>query len=131
MAPTLPLVRGLIAAAAAGAAALAGCVVVPRTTETYDPQCQRQARQVTLEVQVVAHIGHCHGDQCLAMLASAGIIAVASAVVSGSVAIVGNIAYWIERQGPCPSPSAPPASPTPSAFTPPAVPAPARADPTA
>jgi hypothetical protein len=30
-----------------------------------------------------------------------GVVAVASAVVSGSIAVVGNVVYWLERQGQC------------------------------
>lgn len=90
---------------AGGAAlALAGCIVVPRTADVYDPHCGTYVRQVVLEAEVVGAIGHCHNDGCAAMLAAMGIISAASAVVSGSVAIAGNIAYWVERRGRCPDP---------------------------
>ena len=35
------------------------------------------------------------------MLASAGLVTAASAVVSGSIALVGNVIYWFEKQGRC------------------------------
>ena len=85
------------------AAGLAGCIVVPRTAEVYDERCRTYVKQVVLEAEVVGSIGHCHNDACLVMLASAGIVSAVSAVVSGSVAIVGNIVYWAERRGQCPT----------------------------
>lgn len=89
------------------ALALAGCIVVPRTADVYDPQCRTYVRQVVLGTEVVGHIGGCYNDGCALMLASMGIISAASAVISGSVAIIGNIAYWAERRGRCPA-DAPP-----------------------
>jgi hypothetical protein len=65
---------------------------------------------VVLEAEVIGAIGHCHNESCGVMLASMGIISAASAVVAGSVAIIGNIAYWAERKGQCPA-DAPPALP--------------------
>jgi hypothetical protein len=37
----------------------------------------------------------------VALLVAAGVVAAASAVVSGSIAVVGNVVYWIEQQGQC------------------------------
>lgn len=89
------------AAAAATAALLAGCVIVPATTTRYDATCELTSRRVTLEpVQVGVFFG-CQGRECGALLVAAGVAALASAVVSGSVAVVGNVVYWIEEQGQC------------------------------
>ena len=101
--------------AAAAALLLAGCIVVPRTAEVYDPQCRTLVRQVVLDTAVIGTIGHCHNDGCAVMLASMGIVTAASAVVSGSVAIIGNIVYWAERQGRCPVAPEPAAAPAPTA----------------
>jgi hypothetical protein len=88
---------------AALAAALSACIVVPRTVSTYDPQCRTHTRQMTLEVAAVGGFHNCAGDACAAMLASFGVVAAASAVVSGSIVLVGNIVYWFERQQGCTS----------------------------
>ncbi len=80
---------------------LSGCIVVPRTADVYDPKCRTYVKQVVLETEVIGSIGHCHNDGCVVMLASMGIITAASVVVSGSMAIIGNIVYWAERQGQC------------------------------
>lgn len=83
------------------AAFLAGCIVVPRTTETYDEQCDMYTRQVTLDAAYIGAIGHCHNRDCAYALAALGLVAAASAVVSGTIMVAGNVVYWVERQGRC------------------------------
>ncbi len=122
-----PLLRRTVQAG--GALLLAGCVVVPRTAQVYDPQCRSYVKQMVLEAEVIGAIGYCNNDGCAAMLAAMGIVTAASAVVSGSVAVIGNIVYWAERQGGrCPpaDPAAAPAvsptpTPTPTPLPPPAA----------
>lgn len=80
---------------------LQACVVVPRTTEQFDPGCRAVVRRMTLEAVQVAALGGCANGGCVALLAAAGATAAASAVVSGSIAVVGNVVYWLERQGRC------------------------------
>lgn len=92
------------------ALASSACIVVPRTAEVYDPACQAYVKQIVLEAEVIGHIGRCSNDGCAVMLASMGIVSAASAVVAGSVAVVGNIVYWMERRGQCPAEVASPAS---------------------
>ena len=82
-------------------AALQACVVVPRTTEVYDPECRVMARTMDLEAVQVAAIRGCTDRSCGALLAAAGATAAASAVISGSIVIVGNVVYWFEKQGRC------------------------------
>ena len=81
--------------------ALAGCIVVPQTRAAYGPECKVATRQVTLEAAYLGGFHRCAGDGCLTMLVGAGLVTAASAVVSGSIAVVGNVVYWIERQGRC------------------------------
>lgn len=85
---------------------LAGCIVLPQTEVVYDPECQMHTRQVTLQAAYIGGFQRCAGDGCVAMLAAAGLVTAASAVVSGSIAIVGNVVYWMERQGRCLRPPA-------------------------
>ncbi|MEN9630790.1 MAG: hypothetical protein RJA10_4018 [Pseudomonadota bacterium] len=94
--------------AAGLAASLSGCIVVARSADVYDPACKTTVKQVVLETEVVGAMVPCRNDGCLVVLASMGIISAASAVVAGSVAIVGNIAYWVERGGQCPADAPPP-----------------------
>lgn len=103
---TTALVAGLLAA---------GCVIVPVQTEAYDPDCQFVTRHIELQPVVLGRLGSCSGQGCEALvLASLGVTAV-SAVVSGSIAIVGNVAYWAEHRAGCVAPApvaAPPAAPS-------------------
>lgn len=80
---------------------VAGCVYVPVTTQRYDRECQVVARHMELQVVQIGAIQHCHNEGCAAVLVAAGATAAASAVVSGSIAIVGNVVYWLERLGRC------------------------------
>ncbi len=96
--------------ACAAALTLASCVVVPQTREVYDPDCQVHHKQIVLEAAVIGHFGSCGGDACAAAMATFGIVAVASAVVSGSIAVVGNVLYWAEKQGRCVRPGSAAAS---------------------
>ena len=90
---------------------LQGCVVVPRTTTSYDRECQVVSRRVTLEPVQIAALGGCRNADCGALLVFAGVTAAGSAVISGSIAVVGNVVYWLEekgqcqRQGPTPQPA--------------------------
>jgi len=89
--------------------ALQACVVVPQTRDVYDPECMVMKRQMTLEVAALGSFQSCGGDACMAMLVALGAVTAATAVVSGSVALVGNMVYWFERQGQCARPAAVPA----------------------
>lgn len=93
--------RGIAAAAAVASLALAACIVVPTTQTVYDPDCRMHTRQVVLQTAVLGGLHSCSGDACAAMLATMGIVTAASVVVSGSIAIVGNVVYFLERQGRC------------------------------
>ena len=92
---------GRRALSAVAALLLSACIVVPQTQAVYDPDCKVMTRQVTLETAVIGGFTHCVGDGCAAMLATLGFVTAASVVVSGSIAVVGNAVYWIERQGQC------------------------------
>jgi len=83
------------------AASLQACVFVPRTTEVYDPDCRIASKQMQLEPVQVAAFGGCTNNECAALLVFAGATAAVSAIVSGSIVVVGNIAYWFEKQGRC------------------------------
>jgi len=101
----------LLHAALAAVGVLHGCVVVvPHTTTSYDPECKVVAQHVELRPVQIAALAECRNEDCAALLVLAGVVAAGSAVVSGSIAIVGNVVYWLEKQGSCvkPSPTPPP-----------------------
>lgn len=82
-------------------AMLQACVFVPVTKTVYDTDCQVTSKHMELEPVQVAAINHCNHDTCVAILAAASVTAVASAVISGSIMVVGNVVYWFEKQGQC------------------------------
>lgn len=91
-------------------AGLQGCVFVPRTTQVYDAACQTVTRHMVLQEVQVAAIQGCQNEGCVALIVMAGAVGAASAVVSGTIVITGNIAYWLEKQAQC-RPAAAPAGP--------------------
>lgn len=82
-------------------ALLQACVVVPRTTQVFDPECQVVSNHMVLEAVQVAAIQQCANQGCVALVVGAGIVTAASAVISGTIVVVGNIAYWFEKQSQC------------------------------
>jgi hypothetical protein len=89
-------------------------VFVPRTTQVYDPVCQTVSRHMVLQEVQVAAIQGCQNEGCVALVVFAGAVSAASVVVSGTIVITGNIAYWLEKQAQCRpalAPAPPPASP--------------------
>ena len=96
----IPRVSISLLAALIGAA-LQACVFLPSTIEFYDPECQILAKHMTLQEVQVAAIGGCQNQACVAMILAVGATAAASAIVSGSIVIAGNMVYWLERQSNC------------------------------
>ena len=82
-------------------ALLSACVYVPRTTQVYDPECRVMANHMVLEGGQVAAIQRCENQGCLALIVGASVVTAATLIVSGSIVIVGNIAYWLERKQQC------------------------------
>jgi hypothetical protein len=75
--------------------------MVPRTTESYDPDCRLVSKRMDLQPVQLGAFQRCGGNECAAMLVAFGAVAAASVVVSGSIAVVGNVAYWLEERGRC------------------------------
>ncbi len=75
---------------------------LPKTVDLYDTECPTVSKQMELEPVQIAAIGSCNQGDCAAQLVVVGAVAAASAVVSGSIVVVGNVVHWIEKQGRCP-----------------------------
>ena len=82
-------------------ALLGGCVYFPKTTSEYDEKCLVYQRHMTLAVQQVGFVAGCRGESCLGALVFVGAVSASTAVVSGSVVVVGNVVYWMENRGRC------------------------------
>ncbi len=100
---------------------LTACVMVPVTQEVYDPDCGSMRRQIVLEPTVVGQFQACGGRDCSGLLVAMGAVTAASLVVSGSIAVVGNVAYWAEHKANCKRAGAPssPVPAGPAGLTPP------------
>jgi len=83
------------------AALLPSCIVVPRTIEVYDPECQVVARHMDLQTVQIGYIARCSNEGCAALIVAAAATVTASAIVSGSIVVIGNTVYWFEKQGRC------------------------------
>jgi hypothetical protein len=82
---------------------LSGCFYYPRTVQYYDPGCEIQARRMELKSKVIdatcsGGSSHEGAAACLAFYLS---MTAGSAVVSGSIVVVGNTVYWFEKRGRC------------------------------
>lgn len=80
---------------------LSSCVVVPRTIEVYDPECRVVARHMDLQAVQIGYISHCANEGCAALIVAAAATATATAIISGSIVVIGNTVYWFEKQGRC------------------------------
>ena len=89
------------ATAFAIAALLAGCIYLPETTSVYNSECGIYEQRITLEGHQVASIMGCRNEGCAAALVVAGVVSATTAVISGSVVVIGKVAYWLEKQGQC------------------------------
>lgn len=88
-------------AVALTAALLEGCIFLPQTSTEYDRDCDIYERKMTLEAHQVASLANCSNESCAALLVVVGAVSAATAVVSGSVVVVGNAVYWLEKKGQC------------------------------
>lgn len=79
------------------------CVVTPRSVEYTDDKCGRLSKRYVLDVHEVESFPvHCINFHCEAEAMLLIGVAVVSAIVSGSVVVVGNTVHWLEEQGSCP-----------------------------
>lgn len=80
---------------------LAGCAYLPKTTEAYSPQCGTTLKHITLTSEQVGAFIICDHEACVALLVLAGVVSAASAIVSGSIVVIGKAVYWLENQINC------------------------------
>ena len=82
---------------------LNACAVYPKFDTEATPQCDVFSRQFTLDMAV--NDNACNkadnGGEMLLCLGVAGVFFTASAVISGSIVIVGNTVHFLEQQGRC------------------------------
>lgn len=85
------------------------CVVVPKKVAGYDEKCMVSTQKVELTTEQIQTFEDiiCNNHDCkiefLGAIASSALVTTTSAIVSGSIALVGNTLYWLESQGECPN----------------------------
>ena len=107
--PGMMLSRSTFAILAAGLLA-SGCVILPVTTESYDPDCRFVTHHMALKAVEVDRIRNCSSNGCGAVILLGLGVAAATTIVSGSVVVVGNVVYWAEHRVNCPAPDPVPAA---------------------
>ncbi len=82
---------------------LSSCVTVTpiETSDADNHRCQLSTKKLSLKT-----IGHrsgisCHNSGCLAALGVSALYTVSTAVISGSIVLIGNSVHWLEKQGKC------------------------------
>jgi hypothetical protein len=86
-------------------AVLQACVFLPRTTQTFDRDCQVLVRHMDLEEVQVAAINRCANEGCVALVVGASAVTAVSILISGTIVVAGNVAYWFERRAQCLGPA--------------------------
>jgi hypothetical protein len=91
-------------AAVLACALLPACVFVPVTRESYDPDCQVLTHHMELQAIQFGAISSCSDQACKALVITAAGVTAVSAIISGSIVVMGNAAYWSEWRVGCASP---------------------------
>ena len=71
-------------------------------TEPEEPDCDEPRKRVKVESASISEIEDCDGAAYAGCMLLGGVLVwPASAIVTGTVATVGNAAYWVEHQVEC------------------------------
>ena len=90
---------------------LAGCIYQPKVDHYYEADCEIELRKMTMSLhqrqELLYGQGVCSDNQgCLTIVAvkliAAAVALPASAIVSGSIVVVGNSIFWMQERGECP-----------------------------
>ena len=77
---------------------LSACAYYPKQIEVYDSECKINHKKLVLgKDKTNMRVGNCENEGCIANLLTIPV----QALVAGSVIIVGNIIYWLEKEGTC------------------------------
>ena len=85
---------------------LSSCAFYPKVIDDQNTACHLVSKKLTLEIVVFDSISRedlkgADAEEILVLLAGTTVIAVASAIISGSIMLAGNAIHWIEQQGTC------------------------------
>jgi len=86
---------------------LTSCAVKPTVKSEYNKECRIVQKEVKLSIEQIGSFKafNCSNEQCmtqfLAQVAGSAVVFSVSALVSGSIAVVGNSIFWLDEQGEC------------------------------
>lgn len=83
---------------------ISSCVYYPKKIEHYDAQCDITFKKLELETKEMKDAcSRPNSNDAAGMTCLTGVLTMSavSAIVSGTIVIVGNIAYWLEKEGRC------------------------------
>jgi len=87
---------------------LCSCAVMPNITEKFDKKCQTVQKRVELSVEQLEMFGdvECSDkDDCKTQFVGEVVGSVitfpVTAIISGSIAVIGNSIYWVNEYGEC------------------------------
>ena len=83
-----------------GALLLSACVS-PKVVHQYDKKCDVITRKMELTLEKTKALDACSNQECVAQVIGGALIFTVSSVVSGSVALVGNVLFWMEESADC------------------------------
>jgi hypothetical protein len=72
-----------------------------KVVNVYDPKCQINTRKVTASVEQVRELDACSNEECVAQVLQLAVSSLAAPIIAGSVVVVGNVVYWLERAASC------------------------------
>lgn len=80
---------------------LMGCVYVPETAHSYDEDCNVMRKKKVLALEEAIPMANCSNEACALLMVSYGLVTAASFVVSGSIVVISNTVYWLEKPSDC------------------------------
>ena len=92
-----------------------GCLFYPTMSKEEPPPCDLVTRRLILDVYVMTSVeadevtrelervasSNCDEPECLLVYAPIVAVSAGSAIVSGSIVVIGNGLHWLEQQGSC------------------------------
>ena len=77
---------------------LSACAYYPKQIEAYDSDCNVNYKKLVLgKDKSNMRAGNCENETCIATLLTTPL----QALVAGSIVVVGNVIYWLEKKGTC------------------------------
>ena len=80
---------------------LSSCIVLPRQEMVFNQDCGYLVKKMTLTSEYIDIVDSCHSEDCIALLIIGGVIGTTSLLISGSITIIANVIYWMERKAEC------------------------------